>query len=96
MIVCLSPWNFPGTNNLNLGYQNYVNGMERVAEAQGVYFIDASDVDLVGVDMQNAGFRTIYCMDPGDISHLNQKGMKFVFPKFEKILAEYYADFMSK
>lgn len=96
MIVCLSPWNFPGTNKSNLSYQNYVNGMKRVAVAQGVYFIDASDVDAIGVDMQNTGFRNVYCMDSGDISHLNQKGMKLVFPRFEKILAEYYADFMSK
>ena len=34
-------------------------------------------------------------MKPSDVSHLNPDGMKLAFPYFEKILTEYYEDFLT-
>ena len=55
-----------------------------------------SDTSITGVDMQSAAFRAEYSISSTDVSHLNAKGMAYVLPKFEKILAEYYSDFISK
>lgn len=98
MIVCITMWNIydgfydEGTTN----YMEYANAMEMVAERQGVYFIPAYDTSITGVNMSNPAFRAKYCMSVNDTHHLNEKGMKLVMPCFEKILAEYYQDFLSK
>lgn len=95
MIVCISNWNFPGTKN-GLDYADYANAMEAVANQQGVYFIKACDPDISGIDMSDEAFRAKYCLKQSDISHLNAKGMKIAMAHFEKILAEYYQDFLKK
>ena len=95
MIVCISNWNFPGTKNGN-NYSDFANAMKAVANRQGVYFIDASDPKVSGVDMTNEVFRSKYCIKPSDISHLNAEGMKYVLPYLERALADCYTDFLSK
>ncbi len=95
MIVCISNWNFPGTKN-GLDYADYADAMEAVAKRQGVYFIRACDPAVSGIDMKSYSFRAQYCMNPDDISHLNAEGMKIALSHFEKLLAEYYRDFLSK
>ena len=67
--------------------------MMAVAEAQGVYCINASDPAVSGVDMRNEAFRAKYNVKSSDVSHLNVDGMKFVLPYFEKALAELYTKF---
>ncbi len=98
MIVCITTWNiydgFYDEGTLN--YMEYANAMEAVAERQGVYFIPAYDTEVSGVDMSNVVFRRKYCMSSNDTHHLNEKGMKLVMHSFEKILAEYYQDFLGK
>ena len=96
MIVCISNWNFPGTSDIGLRYTDYAGAMENVAEAQGVYFIKACDPNVSGVNMNSEVFRTAYCIQSSDISHLNAKGMKIAFEHFAPILEEYYTDFLSK
>lgn len=96
MIVCISNWNFPGSNDLDLNYANYANAMENVAKQQGVYFIRACDPKISGIDMSSKAFREKYSIKTSDISHLNEEGMKIAMAHFEKILAEYYQDFLSK
>ncbi len=102
MIVLISPWNFTGSKtvtdngvSVTYTYKNYVDGMKAVAEAQGVYFIDASNPETVGVDMTSSEFKSKYSINGSSISHLNLEGMKYVMPKFTKILSEYYADFIA-
>ena len=95
MIVCISNWNFPGTKN-GKTYLSYANAMKAVAERQGVYFISAYDPKVSGIDMSDESFRATYCLKQSDISHLNLEGMKIAMTHFEKILAEYYQDFLSK
>lgn len=98
MIVLITPWNFPNKSTHTLTYLNYVNAMLAVAEYQGerVYCINASDTSLTGVDMRSSAFRKKYCIKESDVSHLNSLGMQMVAPRFEKILAEYYTDFLNK
>ena len=94
MIVIISPWNFPSDKTISR--QNYVDAMKAVAEAQGTYFIDASNSQAMGVDMSSSTFRSKYCIASGDVSHLNGEGMKLVMPKFEKYLADFYTEFLAK
>ena len=96
MIVCISNWNFPETNVLELNYASYANAMEKVAKQQGVYFIRACDPEVSGIDMSSKEFRIKYCLQVSDTSHLNEEGMKIAMAHFEKILAEYYQDFLGK
>ena len=97
MIVVISAWNYPPTNpSATYTREMYHEAMRIVAEAQGVYFLDASNPATIGVDMTSESFRTKYCVASTDISHLNAAGMKLVMPNFEKMIAEFYADFLSK
>ena len=95
MIVCISNWNFPD-EKFGRVYTDYAGAMEAVAERQGVYYIPACDPDVSGVNMASKSFREMYCLKTGDVSHLNFAGMKVAMTHFEKILAEYYQDFLSK
>ena len=95
MIVCITPWNFPDKDGFTLTYKDYVNAMMAVAEAQGVYCINASDPAVSGVDMRDTSFRSKYNIKSSDVSHLNVDGMKLVLPYFEKALAELYLDFIT-
>ena len=95
MIVCISNWNFPGSKSGNT-YLTYANAMAEVAEKQGVYFIPAYDPEISGIDMTNEAFREQYCIAKDDISHLNPEGMKIALAHFEKVIAIYYKDFLSK
>ena len=55
---------------------------------KGIPCFHAADQSLSGVYMDQSGFRSTYCIKPSDVSHLNAAGMKLVFPKFEKFIAE--------
>ena len=96
MIVCISPWNFPNSSGKSLTYVDYADAMQAVAERQGVYFIRACDTQISGIDMRSSAFKAQYCIKPTDVSHLNFEGMKIAMMHFEKILAEYYQDFINK
>ena len=96
MIVVVTCWNFPGTNSTTgYTYADYANAMLAVAEAHGVYSINASDPSVIGVDMTDSEFKKQYSMTPTDISHLNLAGMMLVMPKFEALIAQYYTEFLS-
>jgi len=92
MIVCVTPWNFKNKDGYTLTYKDYCTAMKEAAQAHGVYCIEACDPDISGVDMESSVFRSKYCMDVEDVSHLNLEGMKLVMSKFEKIIAEYWED----
>ena len=98
MIVCITMWNiYDGFYKSDtIPYIEYANAMERVAERQGVYFIAAYDTEISGVDMSSMYFRSKYCMRQNDSHHLNAEGMKIAMAHFEKVIAEYYEDFLSK
>ena len=66
----------------------YTDATMSVCEAKGMPCFHAADQSLSGVYMDQAGFRSTYCIKSSDISHLNAAGMKLVLPKFEKFIAE--------
>ena len=70
---------------------NFKARLDRVCADMGVPCINAMDQTATGVKMTDASFRSKYCMNPNDISHLNADGMKLVFPVFEKAIADFYA-----
>ncbi len=98
LIVCITAWNYldvPATANGFHGTTNdYATAMCEVVAAMNdprVVCIHAADPKISGVDMNIAPFRSLYCISPGDISHLNKDGMKLVLPNFEQQIAKQYA-----
>ena len=99
MIVCISMWNVYSSyyaDKTAKTYRDYTDAMEAVAERQGVYFVAAYDPEISGIDMNNVAFRAKYSMTMSDPHHLNAEGMKIAMSHFEKVLAGYYEDFLSK
>lgn len=92
VIICLTNWNYDGTNTQGLGSADYANAMKTVAERHGAYCFAANDPALSGVDMTSFLFRNNYCMNSNDISHLNYEGMKLFLPKIEAYIAQCYAE----
>ena len=45
--------------------------------------------------MDNPRFRAHYCIEPDDVSHLNDEGMNYVLPKIEKFIAEAYINYLN-
>ncbi len=95
-IVLVTPWSYAresgylGTNN------DYADAMKELAESYNdphVVCLYAADTELSGVDMGDPRFRIEYSQDANDVSHLNANGMYMVAPRFEKWLAEAYANF---
>lgn len=66
----------------------YTDATLAVCQAKGIPCFHAADQSLSGVYMNQAGFRSTYCIKPSDVSHLNAAGMKLVLPKFERFIAE--------
>ena len=94
MIVCISPWNFPDVAGKPTCF-DYANAMQAVAAQQGVYFIRACDPEISGIDARDEEFREKYFNIPSDVSHLNFEGMKIAMTHFEKVLAEFYEQFLA-
>lgn len=93
LIIGFTVWEVGGSAN-SAGHfcSDYGRAFIDVCKDMGVPYIDAMDQSLTGVYMTDPDFRLEYCMKPTDISHLNAKGMKLVFPVFERLIAEYYSD----
>ena len=73
---------------VNEDMKAYTDATLAVCEAKGIPCFHAADQKLSGVYMDQAGFRSTYCIKPGDVSHLNAAGMRLVMPKFEQFIAE--------
>ena len=92
LIICLTVWEVGGSTNSAGNYcSDYGKALLEVCADMNVPCINAMDQELTGVKMTDANFRSKYCMKASDISHLNEAGMKLVFPVFEKAIAEFYA-----
>ena len=92
LIICLTVWEVGGNKNSAGNYcSDYGKALLEVCADMGVPCINAMDQAATGVYMTDANFRNKYCMKASDISHLNEAGMKLVFPAFEKAIADFYA-----
>ena len=92
LIICLTVWEVGGSKNAAGNYcSDYGKALLEVCADMNVPCINAMDQAYTGVKMTDATFRSKYCMKANDISHLNEAGMKLVFPVFEKAIADFYA-----
>jgi lysophospholipase L1-like esterase len=92
LIICLTVWEVGGSKNSAGNYcSDYGRALLEVCADMGVPCINAMDQEATGVKMTDANFRNKYCMKANDYSHLNEAGMKLVFPAFEKAIADFYA-----
>ena len=97
LIILVTPWNHKGTvATTGLSNVDYANAMRSIAEHRNdprIVCLYSADSANVGVDMNNASFRSKYCIAANDVSHLNLDGMKLVLPYMEQFIASEYAKF---
>lgn len=99
LIIGVTPWKVnlrEGANSAGLYSNHYGYAFKEVCEAKGIACIDATDSEMMGVYMTNADFRGRFCITAGDVSHLNEKGMKLVLPAFEKQIYNIYKEYLNK
>lgn len=97
MIILVTPWYNTGKASTGLSNVDYANAMVALAEYRNdprVTCINASDKDATGINMDDASFRSKYCIKDNDVSHLNEAGMAYILPFFEKQIAERYSEFL--
>ena len=91
LIIGLTCWETGGNKNDAGHYcREYGQAMLAVCADLGIPCINALDQGATGVYMTEQNFRSKYCIAANDISHLNDDGMRLVFPFFEKTIAEFY------
>ncbi len=88
LIIGITPW------YVNEKMKPYSDKMLQVCAGQSVPCFHAADQTLSTVYMTDPAFRAEYCVSPGDISHLNAEGMKYVLPVFEKFIGETYTEYL--
>ncbi len=89
VIVGITCWEVGGNKNA-AGYycSDYGRAFIEVCEELGISYINSMDSDALGVYMTSSNYRGRFCIKAGDISHLNEKGMKLVLPVFEQKIYE--------
>ncbi len=89
IILGITCWEVGGEKNA-AGYycSDYGRAFIEVCEDLGVSYVNAMDSDAMGVYMTSSNYRGRFCIKAGDISHLNEKGMKLVLPVFEQKIYE--------
>ena len=97
MIIGITCWEVGGDRNA-AGYycSDYGRAFIEVCEALGVSYINSMDSDAMGVYMTSANYRGRFCIKAGDISHLNEKGMKLVLPTFERKIYGFYDEYLNQ
>lgn len=98
LIILVTPWKH--SKETTIGYNNitYADVMQDIANYRNdprIVCLYAADPALTGVDMDDASFRAKYCLSPDGVSHLNDEGMNYVLPKFEKFIAEAYINYLN-
>lgn len=91
LIIGITCWEVGGTKN-DAGYycSDYGRAFIEVCKEQGISYVNAMDSIDMGIYMTSSNFRGRFCIKAGDISHLNEKGMKRVLPVFEKKIYDMY------
>jgi hypothetical protein len=90
LIICVTVWNVADTNSLGLTVADYGQAMLDVCTSMNITCFNSMNPQNSGVDMTSDSFRSMYCLTPSDISHLNITGHRMVLPKFEKFIADAY------
>ena len=97
IIIGITCWEVGGEKN-DAGYycSDYGRAFIEVCEDLDVSYINAMDSDAMGIYMTSSNYRGRFCIKAGDISHLNEKGMKLVFPVFERKIYEFYDEYLNQ
>ena len=105
VILCMTPWNLDGmttgANQLNkVGNRtrDYSDAFIQTVEYMNndrVRLIRNDDTSVIPVHMTGYYFRKSFCMNGGDISHLNGYGMKTIMPYLENEIAALYKDYLA-
>lgn len=96
LIIGVTVWAHEETNKQGNTQAEFGNAMLRLCAARGLPCFNAMDTENTKVKMDNSAFRSKYCQEPGDISHLNVDGMILAEPAFERFIAEAYRAFLAK
>jgi len=93
LIICITNWNYPGTHGIADCY-GYASAFKETAnEYEYAVCINATNTNIIPIDASDAKFRTEFFNETTDVSHLNAKGMRYVEPYFEELIAYYYSAF---
>ena len=106
LLICFTPWISNGAkNDLGLETTEYGDAMEELCRRRGILCYQAEDADANGIHMDDAEFRTEFCLTPTDRWHLNEKGQRMFASVFAQWLQgqlygaaepwEKFADLMS-
>ena len=97
IIIGITCWEVGGEKN-EAGYycSDYGRAFIEVCEDLGVSYINSMDSDAMGVYMTSSNYRGRFCIKAGDISHLNEKGMKLVLPVFEQKIYDFYNAYLNQ
>ncbi|MBQ9080417.1 MAG: SGNH/GDSL hydrolase family protein [Clostridia bacterium] len=97
IIILVTAWYHTGkVAETGLCNVDYANALREIAEYRNnprVICLYAADKEATGVNMDNASFRSQYCITATDVSHLNGAGMKMIQPYMEKFIAEALAKY---
>ena len=97
LIVLITPWYASGrVEETGLANVDYANAMRTLAKHRNdprIVCLYAADRQATGVNMDDENFRTQYCIQPYDVSHLNKEGMKMIQPYMETFIATELAKF---
>ena len=88
-LIAVSFWKVGDRPNAaGISCNEYTAAMKDVCLKMGVAFIDTTNPEESLIDMTQPELRREFCLLPGDVCHLNHRGMKRVLPFFERKIAE--------
>ena len=89
VIIAVSFWKVGDRPNAaGVSCNEYTAAMREVCREMNVPLIDTTVAEESLIDMTNGELRREFCLVPGDVCHLNHRGMKRVLPFFERKIAE--------
>lgn len=91
LIICVTPWNTPGTNSIGMTLYDYSKAMIDYCEANGILCFKACDPEVSGVDMTDQTFRRRYCTADDASAGLTLKGNIKALTALEKFIADGYS-----
>lgn len=97
VIIGVTFWKVnPRENTIGLPCSAYTDAMLEVCRELSVPCIDATAEEETLIAMTDPEFRREFSLVPGDVCHLNERGMERALPFFERRIAEIYSEIKKK
>ena len=91
-VIAVSFWKVGDRpNQAGRSCNEYTQAMRDVCAEMNVPLIDTTVTEESLIDMTDGELRREFCLVPGDVCHLNRRGMMRVLPFFERKLSEILA-----